>query len=168
MRFVESEMCLSRKHCNICRQKHGGLEWRKLVGRLHEIENENFSCPQGLPWIEGEVPEKLRKAFAGIKPEVPKELLTATPDKSTGQMRREAAAHALALGKVLKYNEFYLRQKLASTSPIVLGLDALSESEKRGGCRGCRAKKLFRALGETFNESTDDDKLIVQSIVETA
>ena len=152
MKFIESQICKSKSHCGICRQKDGGREWRVLVGRIHPIDSPDFECPDGLPWIGGEPSAVMKKAFA--------------PEKSGGNLRRQAAARRLAMGKALRHNAIELKKRLSPDSPIVKMLHKIEQSDKRGGCRGCRARKLLRKLGLAFESSSDSDKEIVQEILE--
>lgn len=46
--FVHSNHCLSRKHCETCRDKgQAGQEWRKSLSLHFQMPGD---CPYGVPW----------------------------------------------------------------------------------------------------------------------
>jgi len=153
MKFENSQLCVTRQYCNICRNKEDGRKWRKLVGRIYEIDNEDFECPENIAWL-GDTPYAKQDE---VKPVV--------KVKSPRELRREINGNRLQLGKVLKYNETYLRKVLPANSGVIVALDIMAVSEKQGGCRGCRAKKLFRRIGVAFEESTNEEQILINSVI---
>jgi hypothetical protein len=50
--FTKSPQCKSRFHCQTCRDKEGGREWRESLRKAFLLPNDetDFECPHGLPW----------------------------------------------------------------------------------------------------------------------
>jgi hypothetical protein len=61
--FIRSFHCRSEAHCNTCRDRVGGREWRKSQSSLYVLPNNevDFECPFGKSFIEGGTSPKASK-----------------------------------------------------------------------------------------------------------
>ena len=50
--FFQTIHCLSRQHCQMCRNKESGRSWRNQLLKIFKTPNasEDFECPFGVPW----------------------------------------------------------------------------------------------------------------------
>jgi len=61
--FLNSNHCRARAHCETCRDKTGGKEWRReLKKTFQDIKKIDFACPAGFPWGKREKP-KVKTTF---------------------------------------------------------------------------------------------------------
>ncbi len=60
--FTDTIHCLSRAHCNTCRNLEGGRTWRKSLTSLFVLPDEkvDFECPYGKKWEETTQPKGAR------------------------------------------------------------------------------------------------------------
>lgn len=74
--FIDDFTCLSKVHCQTCRDKGGGREFRIGLGNAFSLPNDapDFECPHGRPWGWqkpssglGDTVEKIARAV-GLKP----------------------------------------------------------------------------------------------------
>ena len=47
-----AKICARRLHCEMCRDREGGREWRTSLGQYFEVPEgaPDFDCPRGLAW----------------------------------------------------------------------------------------------------------------------
>lgn len=50
--FAKSNVCKNKKHCQTCRDKEGGRQWRESLRVAFKLPGDetDFECPHGLPW----------------------------------------------------------------------------------------------------------------------
>jgi hypothetical protein len=53
--FFESEVCVSRLHCDTCRARHAGCIWRGALRKAFRLPGVDFDCPEGKAWIDDRV-----------------------------------------------------------------------------------------------------------------
>ena len=52
MTYLDSEHCRSGVHCSACRQLDSGRWFRRhLARRFSDIDQVDFACPDGKPWL---------------------------------------------------------------------------------------------------------------------
>jgi len=160
MKFIESQLCLSREHCPVCRHRMKGAQWRKLVGRIYPTDGPNFECPLGLPWLEGEPTTEQLLPFQNLEPKAPR--IETLAQVSAKKQRFPARK----LGELFHANQLELRRHLPRESAVIQALDALAEAEANPrGCRGCRRKRFIRRLGNAMNACSPEVQERVKEIV---
>jgi len=67
--FVDTVHCLSRAHCNTCRDLEVGRPWRKNLMSLFVLPDNqaDFECPYGKKWGEKVSPPVKHGTNAAIK-----------------------------------------------------------------------------------------------------
>lgn len=87
--FVDTIHCLSRKHCDTCRNLEGGRKWRGSIKELFVIPNESvdFQCPYGKEWHDGL--KKVEAPAIGATQTLPVPLKAPTPACTPCQRKRQ-------------------------------------------------------------------------------
>ena len=127
--FYSSKTCTERKSCVICRDAVKGVEWRQLICRVHNMVDLNFSCTAGLPWVGG----------APVAKPTPK------PAVAGSKLQDVFNAYEKLLASLPATNVLV---------PVLRAIDAAYKTT--GGCRGCRQRKLMRALVAAYGQMSDD------------
>jgi hypothetical protein len=148
--FFESDMCVRKRHCLLCRQKTDrGTRWRVIANRVYSTGQVDFDCPYGYPWLEHEpTPEDVTK-FENFKPK---------PGPKVAKKLKQRQFTRKVLTQLLLDNESKLRHVLPLSHPAIEQLNRLRQSEAKGGCRGCRRRKILRRMLSAVNNSTDEEK----------
>lgn len=62
--YIVSETCKCKLHCQTCRDKEGGRQWRESLRVAFALPNNetDFECPHGLPWGCGPQTEAQQEA----------------------------------------------------------------------------------------------------------
>jgi hypothetical protein len=82
--------------------------------------------------------------------------------------RSKAHNQAVECGKLLAHFSYQICDTLPDDSPVVEALNRLAASERRGGCRGCRAKKLYRGVAKAFESVDEKQQNLINDIVADA
>ena len=63
MKFYTSIHCTSESHCDLCRYKEGGRDWRQSIyNDFKDVTIIDFKCPKNKKWHSGDIREEnLRK-----------------------------------------------------------------------------------------------------------
>lgn len=167
-KFEESRICLSRIHCGICRQKQQGRQWRELIGRVFQTSGVEFECPIGLPWADVVEPTPVAPVVTPVAQAVPASTPVPPPPLPIIRKLQIDPRQPIEAGKLLHHFAYGLRQTLPPDSPLVYQLQQADELEKHGGCRGCRAKRVYKALTAAYTSAAAEQKQIVDSVISGA
>ena len=65
MNWTESYACGCRVHCEACRNKEDGWEWRESLRKAFILPDDetDFECPHGIPWGAGPQTEVMLEAL---------------------------------------------------------------------------------------------------------
>lgn len=57
-RFIKSAPCKSRAHCQTCRDREGGRQWRLAISEHYQLPGGevDFECPYGIAWEDAKPP----------------------------------------------------------------------------------------------------------------
>ena len=57
--FFDSQHCKTHFHCPTCRDKAGGVDWRKsIMNGFDDVKSVNFRCPDKVKWGEKPCPRE--------------------------------------------------------------------------------------------------------------
>ena len=150
MTFFKSELCVSKQHCLLCRQHTvQGERWRASITRVYTTETRDFDCPYGYTWLDGApTPEDVER-FARFHPK---------PGPKIGKKLKKRQFTRKVLAQRILENESAIRQLLPLNHPMIEQLNKLRNSERQGGCKGCRRRRLLRQIVTAVKKATDEEK----------
>lgn len=90
--FVDTIHCMSKAHCNTCRNKEGGRPWRKGLTSLFVLPDDkvDFECPYGKDWGDSQGPQ-IQHDFNAQTANAPKQQ-SAPSNTGCGRCSRAAAS----------------------------------------------------------------------------
>ena len=94
--FTDTIHCMSKSHCNTCRNLEGGREWRKNLMSLFVLPGDNvdFKCPYGKEWGEVVAPPQQTTVNGAASPRGSAPKTAGAPQTASGGCGCSRAAAA--------------------------------------------------------------------------